>query len=82
MLTYCFLLQSDDAFKKQNLEPAEHLRVLLRFPLLGQQVVSQLFILKVIVLHPLLGPRLRSLHLRPQRVHVEGVCTRGTEVVR
>lgn len=52
------------------------------FLLLGQQVVSQLLVLKVIVLHPLLGARLRPLHLRPQRVHVGGVCTRGTEVVR
>lgn len=45
--------------------------------LLGQQVVSQHLVLKVVVLQPLLGSRLGPLHLRPQRVHVEGVCRRG-----
>lgn len=70
--------QSNNVFKitAQNLEPT----VLLPFLLLGQQVVSQLFIHKVVVLHALLGPCLRPLHLRPQRIHVERVCARETEV--
>lgn len=41
--------------------------------LLGQQVISQLFVCKVIFLQALLGPGLRPLHLRPQRVHVGGI---------
>ena len=47
--------------------------------LLRQQVLSQLLVSKVILLHAGLGSRLRSLHLRPQRVHVGRVCTGGTE---
>ncbi len=44
--------------------------------LLRQQVVSQLFICKVVVLHAPLGSGLWSLHLRPQWVHVGRVYTR------
>lgn len=60
---------------EQELEPEwmwDHRRLLL-----GQQVISQHLVLKVVVLQPLLGSRLGPLHLRPQRVHVEGVCGRG-----
>lgn len=37
---------------------------------LRQQVVSQLFICKVVLLPALLGSRLWSLHLRPQWVNI------------
>lgn len=77
------VMWSYNSFKitKQNLEPERtSMTVMLCFLLLGQQVVSQHFILKVVILRPLLGSRLWSLHLRPQRVHVERVCTWATEL--
>lgn len=47
--------------------------------LLRQQVVSQLFICKLVLLQALLGPGLGSLRLGPQRVHVRRICA-GQEV--
>lgn len=61
----------------------EHRAISVRWwqQLLGQQVIAQFFICKVVIVHTPPDPRLWSLHLRPQWIHIRCICTGDKELV-